>query len=96
MNEKFLEQIAKEIQHPLRSVAAVALLLQEGATIPFIARYRKEMTGSLDEVAIGQVRDRLEQLLAGVKPEQIRLSVGTEHLDDLLWDLEQAFQNTTI
>ena len=41
---------------------AVARLLDEGATIPFIARYRKEAHGSLDEVAVGAVRDRLEQL----------------------------------
>jgi len=45
-------------------------------------------------VTHGQLTET-EQLLAGVKPEQIRLSVGTEHLDDLLWDLEQAFQSTT-
>jgi O-acetylhomoserine (thiol)-lyase len=37
---------------------------------------------------------KAEQRLAGVKPEQIRLSVGTEDLEDLLWDLEQAFQRT--
>ena len=45
-------------------------------------------------VTHGQLNES-EQLLAGVKPEQIRLSVGTEHLDDLLWDLGQAFENTT-
>ena len=45
-------------------------------------------------VTHGQLNET-EQLLAGVKPEQIRLSVGTEHLDDLLWDLGQAFENTT-
>ncbi len=43
-------------------VEAVAVLLEGGATIPFIARYRKEATGSLDEVAITAVRDRLSQL----------------------------------
>ena len=35
----------------------------EGATIPFVARYRKEATGSLDEVAIGAIRDRLSKLI---------------------------------
>ena len=44
-------------------------------------------------VTHGQLTET-EQLLAGVKPEQIRLSVGTEHLDDLLWDLRQAFEST--
>jgi len=43
-------------------VEAVAGLLAEGATVPFIARYRKEATGELDEVQITSVRDRLEQL----------------------------------
>lgn len=36
-------------------------LLDEGATIPFISRYRKEMTGSMDEVQVGQVREIYEQ-----------------------------------
>ena len=38
------------------------MLLDEGATIPFIARYRKEMTGSLDEIVLSTIRDRLQQL----------------------------------
>ncbi len=54
--------IAKELNIAPQQVNAVAKLLEEGATIPFIARYRKEATGSLDEVAIQQIRDRLEQL----------------------------------
>ncbi len=41
---------------------ACAALLDEGATVPFISRYRKEVTGSLDEVAVAAVRDRLAQL----------------------------------
>jgi uncharacterized protein len=41
---------------------ATALLLEDGATVPFISRYRKEATGSLDEVAITAIRDRLDQL----------------------------------
>ncbi|MEW6079838.1 MAG: Tex family protein [Thermodesulfobacteriota bacterium] len=46
----------------LKQVQAVAALLEEGATIPFIARYRKEATGSLDEVAVADIRDTLHQL----------------------------------
>lgn len=56
------ETIATELGIASRQVKAVADLLDEGATIPFIARYRKEAHGSLDEVAVGAVRDRLEQL----------------------------------
>lgn len=47
---------------PARSVASTLALLDEGCTIPFIARYRKEATGSLDEVAVLKIRERLEQL----------------------------------
>jgi uncharacterized protein len=64
MDERFLHTIATELQIPLPQVAAATRLLADGATIPFIARYRKELTGSLDEVAITAVRDRLEQLQA--------------------------------
>lgn len=62
MNERCVEKIAQELSLQLRQVEATALLLADGATIPFIARYRKETTGSLDEVAITGIRDRLEQL----------------------------------
>jgi uncharacterized protein len=63
MNEVHLLKIAQELGLTLRQVQATADLLNEGATVPFIARYRKEATGSLDEVAITAVRDRLNQLL---------------------------------
>jgi len=59
----FVSQIAAELKLPVRNVAAVAALLSEGATVPFIARYRKEATGSLDEVAITAIRDRAAQLV---------------------------------
>jgi len=57
-----LETICRELALPARSVLATALLFKEGATVPFIARYRKEMTGSLDEVAIAAIGDRIEKL----------------------------------
>ncbi|WP_254092131.1 Tex family protein [Dawidia soli] len=59
---RWVDLIAKELSQPLKYVKAVGELLAEGATIPFIARYRKELTGSMDEVAITAVRDRIEQL----------------------------------
>src|SRR4030065_246078 len=62
MTELHISIIAKEIAVKPSQVKAVAALLEEGATIPFIARYRKEATGSLDEVAITTIRDRLNQL----------------------------------
>jgi uncharacterized protein len=62
MNEAHLIKIAEELSINVFQVQAVALLLEEGATVPFIARYRKEATGSLDEVAVTSIRDRLKQL----------------------------------
>jgi uncharacterized protein len=62
MIEKHVLKIASELKLQLRQVAATAILLEEGATVPFIARYRKEKTGEMDEVQITAVRDRLEQL----------------------------------
>ena len=62
MNEKHIKRIAEELALEEDQVKAVAGLLDEGATVPFIARYRKEMTKSLDEVKITFVRDRLGQL----------------------------------
>jgi uncharacterized protein len=59
----YVNQIATELKIPPRSVAATAQLLAEGATVPFVARYRKEVTGSLDEVAITNIRDRMGQLV---------------------------------
>jgi uncharacterized protein len=54
--------IAKETGISVSSVAATAKLLAEKATVPFISRYRKEVTGSLDEVQIQAIRDRMIQL----------------------------------
>ena len=56
------EIIANELSVRPQQVAAVMKLLDEGGTVPFISRYRKEMTGSLDEVAVAAIRDRSQQL----------------------------------
>ena len=73
--------IAQELNISPQQVLATAKLLEEGATIPFIARYRKEATGSLDEVAIQQIRDRLEQLAElDKRREAIRASLQEREL----------------
>lgn len=61
-NEQHIERIASELRLRAGQVQAAARLLAEGGTVPFIARYRKEATGTLDEVAITAIRDRLGQL----------------------------------
>lgn len=54
--------IAQQLGIHSKQVATTISLLDEGATVPFISRYRKEMTGSLDEVQITAIRDRVQQL----------------------------------
>ncbi|HEU4560704.1 MAG TPA: Tex-like N-terminal domain-containing protein, partial [Longimicrobium sp.] len=58
----YAEKIAAELGLRLPQVRAAIELLLEGNTIPFIARYRKEATGELDEVQLRDVRDRHEYL----------------------------------
>ena len=53
----FVQPIAQKLNIKLQQVEVVLALLEEGATIPFIARYRKDKTGALDEVQIQQIQD---------------------------------------
>ena len=62
MNELHIKKIAEELKIQPRQVIATAKLFAEGATVPFISRYRKEATGSLDEVAVTTIRERLLSL----------------------------------
>ncbi|HEY8965817.1 MAG TPA: Tex family protein, partial [Candidatus Methylacidiphilales bacterium] len=62
MNELHVQKIAAELKIQPRQVVATAKLFAEGATVPFISRYRKEATGSLDEVAVTTIRERLLSL----------------------------------
>ena len=62
MIDAAIPQIARELQLTQGQVQATVGLLSGGATVPFIARYRKEATASLDEVVITSIRDRLSQL----------------------------------
>lgn len=57
-----INQIAEELKLPTRQVRAVIELLNAGNTIPFIARYRKEATGGLDEIALRAIEDALERI----------------------------------
>ncbi|MBA4372054.1 MAG: RNA-binding transcriptional accessory protein [Thermodesulfovibrio sp.] len=62
MEQTHIRLIAAELSIKPHQVEATVSLLDEGATVPFISRYRKEATGSLDEVAVTAIRDRLAQL----------------------------------
>jgi uncharacterized protein len=61
-NQLYYKRISGDLQIAAAQVAATALLLAEGATVPFISRYRKEVTGSLDEVQVAAIRDQLVSL----------------------------------
>ena len=61
-NHSHIGLISTEMRLDEAQIKSVAQLLEDGATVPFIARYRKEATGSLDEVAVSTIRDRLTQL----------------------------------
>lgn len=56
------KKIAAELSISEKQVSATLALLDEGATVPFISRYRKEVTGTLDEVQVAEIRDRAQQL----------------------------------
>ena len=62
MATSHIDKISSELNLKISQVDAVAVLLEDGATVPFIARYRKEATDSLDEVMVTAIRDRLQQL----------------------------------
>jgi uncharacterized protein len=64
INVAHVERVAKELGLRAIQVGATAKLFADGATVPFIARYRKEATGSMDEVQILNVKERMEQLVA--------------------------------
>jgi len=63
MNSAYAQIIASKLNISAGQVASVIKLLEEGSTVPFISRYRKEATGSLDEVAIQEIRDQREGLM---------------------------------
>ncbi|MDX5479944.1 MAG: RNA-binding transcriptional accessory protein, partial [Cyclobacteriaceae bacterium] len=62
MNINHFIKVAEELQIKVKQVTDTIKLLDEGATVPFISRYRKEVTGSLDEVQVAAIRDRIQQL----------------------------------
>jgi len=95
MTEIFYSLISKALGIPARQVEKTMGLLDEGATIPFISRYRKEVTGGLDEVQIGDINDhygklkdvskRKETILASIE-EQGKLTPELKKRIETSWD----------
>ena len=70
METHYLRHIAVKTKHSFNQVNNIFRLREEGATIPFMARYRKEATGNMDEVAIGNVMEEMEYYTALIKRKE--------------------------
>lgn len=88
------DQIAQVTSIPEKQVSKVVEMLQEGATIPFIARYRKEATGNLDEVQIGAIKKAYE---ANLELEKRRSSIlkTIENQNELTPELANSLKNAS-
>ena len=86
--------LAKELNKPADLVANVISLLDEGNTIPFIARYRKEAHGAMDDTTLRELEDRLKTLrnLQARKEEVLRLIEQAEKLTPALAEAIQKAQ----
>ncbi len=93
-SSKIIGLIADQLSIPSKSIEKVSDLLEEGATIPFIARYRKEVTGSLDEVQLRDIRDKLDYYtLLEQRRETILESIKKQ--EKLTPELEKAILGAT-
>lgn len=93
MANNYSDILSKEMNIASWQVQKTIALLDEGATVPFISRYRKEMTGTLDEVQVAQIRDRVAQLRELDKRREAIISSIEEQgkmTDDLLKQINQA------
>ena len=94
MEKKYILQIASELGVRDFQVTNTITLLKEGATVPFIARYRKEMTGSLDEVQIAAIRERYEKIVELEKRREVILASVKEQ-EKLTPELEKQFMEAS-
>ncbi len=88
------QRIAAELSLSEAHIAKTMSLLDEGATIPFLARYRKEVTGGLDEIQLAQVRDSLEKLRA-LDARRTSILSALQERGQLTDELEKALQQAT-
>ena len=88
MDKKY-EKISQDLGVMLKQIDTVLSLTAEGATIPFIARYRKDMTGSLDEVAIKAIID-LDKSLTNLNDRKEAVLAKIQEQGKLTKELEEA------
>ena len=99
MKEVILSLITKQLNIPLKQITSTLSLLNEGATIPFISRYRKEATGGLDEVQLGDIQTLSEKLQELSKRKETILATieqGGQLTDTLRNRIEASWDSTEI
>lgn len=99
MQNLFVDLISRELSLVKVNVVNVLALLDEGATIPFISRYRKEMTGSMDELVIASIKERYEKLQEIEKrKESILKSMDEQNVlnDELRRKIESTYDLTEL
>ena len=93
IRERILKQIAEELRLSLKQVRTTVDLLDDGNTIPFIARYRKEMTGELDENALRAIEER-QQYLRSLEDRKLEVLRLIEEQGKLTSELKQAIERS--
>jgi len=94
MNSDHNKLIAGELGINIKQVENTIALLNSGATIPFIARYRKEVTGCLDEVQIALIRDRFTQLIE-IDKKRISIFESIKEQEKMTVELEKQLNSAT-
>lgn len=97
--ERFSSMIAAAMKLPVHRIDNTLKLLEGGATIPFISRYRKEATGGLDEVQIDEIKNRHDKLCEVAKRKETILSTIEEQgklTDELRQRIENSWDSTEI
>ena len=92
MDSIYSQLISKTLSIPEKQVESTLLLLDEGATIPFISRYRKEATGGLDEVQVGEIKQQYEKLQELAKRKETILN-SIDEQEKLTPELKNRIEN---
>jgi uncharacterized protein len=99
MEEKIYQLVSGKLNISLHQVKNTILLLKEGATIPFISRYRKELTGSLDELSVAMIQKEYNYFIELDKRKQTILKTITEQgtlTPELQKEIEETYDNARL
>ena len=93
MSSIFSKLISQELNIPIKQVEAVLSLLDDGCTIPFISRYRKEATGGLDEVQIASISDKQDRLIE-IEKRKVTIISTIDEQGKLTPELHKRIEDT--